>query len=196
MLIGDVILAMRIDAFQAVMNHDMSFFDRYQSGRIVSRITSDTDEFGRVAVLITEVFTQLLLVFILVFYLFRIDVRLTIVLVLVAPVAFIIAIAFQRIARRVTRRSQQAMAEVNVSIQEAVTGISVAKNFRREQGIYDEFLAVNDRATRSMSSAALCWPCSSRPCNFSAAWARPSCSMSAGSASTRPPSPPAPGFSS
>ncbi len=143
-LIGDVILSMRTDAFEAVMNHDMSFFDRLQSGRIVSRITSDTDEFGRVSVLVTELFTQILLVIILVVYLFRINARLTFVLMLVAPIAFVIAIAFQRIARRVTRRSQQAVAEVNVSIQEAVTGISVAKNFRREQGIFDEFLAVNN----------------------------------------------------
>ncbi len=143
-LIGDVILSMRTDAFEAVMNHDMSFFDRLQSGRIVSRITSDTDEFGRVSVLVTELFTQILLVIILVVYLFRINARLTLVLMLVAPIAFVIAIAFQRIARRVTRRSQQAVADVNVSIQEAVTGISVAKNFRREQGIFDEFLAVNN----------------------------------------------------
>jgi ATP-binding cassette subfamily B protein len=144
MLIGDVILSMRTDAFEAVMNHDMSFFDRLQSGRIVSRITSDTDEFGRVSVLVTELFTQILLVIILVVYLFRINARLTLVLMLVAPIAFVIAIAFQRIARRVTRRSQQAVADVNASIQESVTGISVAKNFRREQGIFDEFLAVNN----------------------------------------------------
>lgn len=142
-LIGDVILAMRADAFDAVMNHDMSFFDKYQSGRIVSRITSDTDEFGRVAVLITELFTQLLVVAILMVYLWRIDPKMTLLLSALAPVAFIIALSFQRIARRVTRRSQRAIAEVNVSIQEAVTGISVAKNFHREQGIYDEFLAVN-----------------------------------------------------
>ena len=146
MLIGDVILAMRSDAFTAVIGHDMSFFDRYQSGRIVSRVTSDTDEFGRVAVLVTEVTNQLLLVVILVIYLFRIDPWLTFVLFLVAPVAFIVAASFQRIARRVTRRSQQAVAEVNVSIQEAVTGISVAKNFRREQGIYDEFMQVNEQS--------------------------------------------------
>jgi ABC-type multidrug transport system fused ATPase/permease subunit len=57
------------------------------------------------------------------------------------PIARLLSL--QRIARRVTRRSQRAIAEVNVSIQEAVTGISVAKNFHREQGIYDEFLAVN-----------------------------------------------------
>lgn len=145
-LIADVILAMRKDAFSAVMNHDLSFFDKYQSGRIVSRITSDTDEFGRVSVLITDLVTQLLLVIMLLIYLVRIDWQLTLMLCCLAPVAFIIAGRFQNWARKITRSSQQAIADVNVSIQEAVTGISVAKNFRREQGIYDEFQAVNGRS--------------------------------------------------
>ncbi|MBE2236663.1 MAG: ABC transporter ATP-binding protein [Caldilineaceae bacterium] len=145
-LLGDVVLAMRIDAFRAVMNHDMSFFDRNQSGRIVSRITTDTDEFSRVAVLVTEVGSQLLLVVILLSYLFTVNWRLTLLLALLAPVAILVATSFQRWARRATRTSQQAVADVNASIQEAVTGIRVAKNFRREQGIYDEFLAVNERS--------------------------------------------------
>jgi ATP-binding cassette subfamily B protein len=145
-LIADVILAMRKDAFTAVMNHDLSFFDKYQSGRIVSRVTSDTDEFARVAVLITELLTQLLLVIMLIVYLARINVQLTLLLACLAPVGFIIATRFQNWARRITRNSQQAIADVNVSIQEAVTGISVAKNFRREQGIYDEFRDVNNRS--------------------------------------------------
>ncbi|HHY56684.1 MAG TPA: ABC transporter ATP-binding protein [Chloroflexi bacterium] len=145
-LLGDVVLAMRIDAFRAVMNHDMSFFDRNQSGRIVSRITTDTDEFSRVAVLVTEVGSQLLLVVILLAYLFTLNWQLTLLLALLAPVAIVVATSFQRWARRATRTSQQAVADVNVSIQEAVTGIRVAKNFRREQGIYDEFLAVNARS--------------------------------------------------
>lgn len=145
MFIGDITLAMRKAAFNAVMNHDMSFFDQHQSGRIVSRITSDTDEFGRAAVLVTDIVTQLLTVVILLLYLLQINWRLTLLLIALAPVAFMIGKSFQNIARRITRQSQQAMAEVNVSIQEAVTGIGVAKNFRREQGIYDEFLAVNQQ---------------------------------------------------
>ncbi|MCC6165944.1 MAG: ABC transporter ATP-binding protein [Caldilineaceae bacterium] len=145
-LIGDVILAMRRDAFAAVMHHDLSFFDKYQSGRIVSRITSDTDEFGRVAVLVTELVSQLLLVAILLVYLIRVSWQLTLLLCVLAPVAFFIAGRFQHFARQVTRRGQQAIADVNASIQEAVTGISVAKNFRREQGIYDSFLDVNIRS--------------------------------------------------
>lgn len=145
-LLGDVVLSMRLDAFRAVMNHDMSFFDRNQSGRIVSRITTDTDEFSRVAVLVTEVGSQLLLVIMLLVYLFTINWQLTLLLALLAPVAIVVATSFQRWARRATRTSQQAVADVNASIQEAVTGIRVAKNFRREQGIYDEFLAVNARS--------------------------------------------------
>ncbi len=146
MLLGDVVLAMRNDAFEASMNHDMSFFDEYQSGRIVSRITSDTDEFGRVAVLVTDIVTQLLIVFILLVVLLRIDVQLTLILAVLAPIAFLVAGRFQAIARRITRESQQAIADVNASIQEAVTGIAVAKNFRREQGIYDDFLEVNNQS--------------------------------------------------
>lgn len=143
MLIADVIVKMRSNAFRAVMNHDMSFFDEYQSGRIVSRITSDSDEFGRVANLITELFSQFLQVFILVFYLGSINLRLTLLMICVAPLALVIALRLQTLARRITQQSQRAIAEVNVSIQEAVTGISVAKNFRRENGIYEEFLDVN-----------------------------------------------------
>lgn len=146
MLLGDVLLAMRNDAFRAVMNHDMSFFDQNQSGRVVSRITSDTDEFGRVAILVTEVVTQLLAVIVLLAYLFTINVRLTILLILLAPVAFYIGRFFQLRARQITRQSQRVFADVNASIQEAVTGISVAKNFRREQGIYDQFLNVNHQS--------------------------------------------------
>ncbi|NIV35030.1 MAG: ABC transporter ATP-binding protein, partial [Anaerolineae bacterium] len=50
---------------------------------------------------------------------------------------------FRRIARMVTRKGFRAIAEVNTAIQEAVTGISVAKNFRQEAAIYDSFSQVN-----------------------------------------------------
>ena len=145
-LLADVVLAMRTDAFQAVIRHDLSFFDQYQSGRIVSRITSDTDEFGRVAVLLLDVVSQILLVVILVVYLFTINWQMTMLLLLLAPVAFIVAGSYRAWARRVTRQSQRAVADVNASIQEAVTGIAVAKNFRQEQSIYAEFLGVNTRS--------------------------------------------------
>jgi ABC-type multidrug transport system fused ATPase/permease subunit len=40
------------------------------------------------------------------------------------------------------------LAEVNANVQESITGISVAKNFRQEQRIYDEFKPVNAQSYR------------------------------------------------
>ena len=44
--VGDVVLQLRRDAFSAVMSRDMSFFDDFDSGKIVSRVTSDTESFA------------------------------------------------------------------------------------------------------------------------------------------------------
>ncbi len=145
-VIADVVNAMRNDAFAAAMRQDMSFFDQYSSGRIVSRITSDTQEFGEVLNIATDVINQLATAGILIVVLFSIDWRLALAVVVMTPLVALVALVFRRMARDVTRQSSRALAEVNKAIQEAVSGIRVAKNFRQEQAIYDEFMQVNDQA--------------------------------------------------
>lgn len=142
-LTGTVMSDLRIDAFEAAMGHDMSFFDKFRSGRIISRITTDTQEFAQVVVLVTDIISQMLSVLILNIVLFTISWRLTLILMALAIVIILFALSLRQLARRVTRRGFRAIAEVNAAIQEAVTGISVAKNFRQEAKIYEEFVAVN-----------------------------------------------------
>lgn len=145
-VIADVILEMRNDAFTAAARQDLSFYDEYNSGRIVSRITSDTEEFGQVVTLSIDLINQLAVAVILIVLLFTIEWRLTFAVLALAPVVSMVAIGFRRLARQVTRQSSRALGEVNKSIQEAVTGIGVAKNFRQEQFIYNEFTGVNHQA--------------------------------------------------
>jgi ATP-binding cassette subfamily B protein len=147
-IIGDVVRALRKDAFDAVVQHDMSFFDEYRSGRIISRITSDTEEFANVIQLITDLLSQLTLVAILLVRLFQISWQLTLAVLLMSPLVMLLALGFRRIARQVTREGFRVLAEVNAAIQEAVTGIAVAKIFRQEAGIYEEFSEVNERSYR------------------------------------------------
>jgi ATP-binding cassette subfamily B protein len=145
-VIADVILAMRKDAFAAAARQDLSFYDEFSSGRIVSRITSDTQEFGEVIVLSTDVINQLGVAIVLIITLFTIEWKLSLLVLAMAPFVALAALSFRHLARRVTRQSTRAVGEVNKSIQEAVTGISVAKNFRQEQAIYEEFTAVNQQS--------------------------------------------------
>ena len=145
-VIGSVVFAMRRDAFRATVAHDLSFYDEYSSGRIVSRITSDTQEFATVSSLVVDTVSQIVTVIILTGVLFSIEWRLTLALLAVTPVVVLMASGFRRLARHVTRQSNRAMANVNASIQETVAGIAVAKNFRQEAVVYERFREVNSQS--------------------------------------------------
>lgn len=147
--VGDVMLALRRDAFVASSSHDLSFYDEFASGRVVSRITSDTQEFAQVVVLVTDLFTQLFQAIILFVVLSRINLQLMGWVFSMLPIIFLVAIGFRRLARTVTRRGFRAMANVNSAIKEAVTGIAIAKNFRQESAIYSEFAQVNETSYKA-----------------------------------------------
>ncbi|RMG76551.1 MAG: ABC transporter ATP-binding protein [Chloroflexi bacterium] len=145
-VIGSVVANLRKDAFAAAVERDLAFYDTHKSGKIVSRITSDTQEFGDVVLLTSDVFAQLVQVVLLLLVLMSRSVSLTLVLLLTLPMIVGAATAFRWMARIVTRQGSRAMAAVNDTIQETVTGISVAKNFRKESMIYDEFVKINTQS--------------------------------------------------
>ena len=145
-MIGDIILKIRTDAFQASMDHDLSFYDEFSSGRVVSRITSDTQEFGQMVTLVTDLFSQIFMVIFLGIVLMIIDLRLALILFAFLPFIFLVVLGFRRLARIVTRKGMRAMANVNAAIKETVSGIAVAKNFRQEASIYNEFDQANQQS--------------------------------------------------
>ncbi|PJF41875.1 MAG: ABC transporter ATP-binding protein, partial [Candidatus Thermofonsia Clade 1 bacterium] len=144
--VGNVVLKLREDAFDAVMKRDLSFYDQFPSGKIVSRVTSDTQAFSNVVTLTIELIGQLLLVAALLIYLFFVDAVLTLVVLAMVPLIVGTALAFRKIARFTVQHSRRVRAEVSALVQETVSGISVAKTFRQERTIYADFLKLNRRA--------------------------------------------------
>jgi ABC-type multidrug transport system fused ATPase/permease subunit len=145
-VVGDVVLELRKDAFDAVLERDMSFYDEFSTGKIVSRVTSDTQDFSTVVTLTLNLLSQLLQVLIIVGILLVINFQLALVALAIAPFIVVSALAFRRIARATTQQARRVLAEVNANVQESITGISVAKTFRQEGAIYDEFSRVNARS--------------------------------------------------
>ena len=147
-LIGDIVLRMRSDAFGAAVRHDLQFYDEHRSGRVISRVTSDTHEFGQTMRLVGDILSQVVVVLVLIVVLFGIEWRLASLQLVLSPLVYYLVKGWRRTARRATRQGTRAMANVNTAIQEAITGISVAKNFRQEAAIYSEFSAVNAESYR------------------------------------------------
>jgi len=144
--VGDVVLDLRTQAFRAAAEHDLSFYDQFSSGRIVSRITSDTNDFGQLIIIITDVGSQFVQAFLLGIVLFRTDLHMSLVLMAFLPVVFAIASGFRVLARRVTKRGMKAMSDVNAAIKETISGISIAKNFRQEASIFKSFDESNQQS--------------------------------------------------
>lgn len=146
--VGDVVLKLRQDAFDSVTNRDLSFYDEFPTGKIVSRVTSDTQDFANVVNLTIDLISQVLLILLLVIALFSIDPTLALMVMSFAPLVVIIALGFRHVARITSQQTRRALAEVNANIQESVSGISVAKAYRQENTIYNQFSEINKRAYR------------------------------------------------
>ncbi len=147
-VVGNAVLQLRKDVFSAAIEHDLSFYNAHPSGKLVSRITSDTQDFAAVAELSMNLISQLLLVVILTAWLFTVSVPLTLIMIGMTPVAVGIALSFRKVAREATQNARRITAVINAQIQESISGIVVAKSFRQELAIYNTFDGNNRQAYR------------------------------------------------
>ncbi|MHA1994573.1 MAG: ABC transporter ATP-binding protein [Candidatus Hodarchaeales archaeon] len=145
-VIGDAVLDLRKDVNISVLNHDMSFYDKYPTGKIVSRINTDSRDFGQTANQLSQTASSILLVGIMFAVMLAINVELTLVVLLLVPFIFIIALSFRKAARRLTLIGQRALAVVNAFVQESFTGIQIAKTFRQESKLFGKFKTVNEQS--------------------------------------------------
>ncbi len=146
--VGDVVLKLRRDAFTAVTQRDLSFYDEQPSGKIVSRVTSDTQDFSDVVMLVLNVVSTLIYILILFVVMFSINVRLSLLTLATVPVVILLALSFRRVARTVTQRARRVLAKVNALIEESIGGIAVAKGFRQEAAVYRDFQSLNKQTFR------------------------------------------------
>ena len=146
--VGDVVLDLRRDAFDAVLARDMSFYDEVPAGKVVSRVTSDTQAFSSVVTHSLTLLGQAGQVVLVAAILIAINPWLAAITLSIAPVVVVVALGFRAVARRTTTQSRRVQAEVNATVQESIAGIAVAKAFRQEAALYETFREVNDHSYR------------------------------------------------
>ena len=147
-VVGNVVLDIRKAAHQSVVNHDLSFFDRNPIGKVVSRINTDSRDFGETVSLAIEVISSLVVLILLTIVMFSVDVILTFVLLISFPLFLLAALNFRKFARKLTLLGQRALASVNAFTKETFSGIQITKTFRREKNVYENFLQVNNQSYR------------------------------------------------
>jgi len=145
-VIGNIVLDLRQDANAAVLNRDLSFFDKNPIGKIVSRMNTDSRDFRQIVELTMQVLSSLFMIGLLLVVMFFINLFLALIFMISIPAFFIVALTYRKVARRMTLLGQRALASVNAYVKESFSGIQIAKTFRQERKLYDKFKEVNNQS--------------------------------------------------
>jgi len=140
------LLDLRMLLFRHVQELSLSFFERYTSGRIISRLTSDVDALNELlATCLTSVVTSLLSVVAITVILIRLDGRLGVVTLVAMPLVLALTWWFRHNSARSYRAVRRAIVLVIVQYVESLGGIRAVQAFRREPRNQEIFENVNGR---------------------------------------------------
>ncbi|MEE1784687.1 ABC transporter ATP-binding protein [Streptomyces sp. SP17BM10] len=152
----DVLLDLRGRIFRHAQRLSLDFHERYTSGRIISRATSDIDALRE---LLSEGLQELLTVFLSVCYisvlLVVLDWRLGLASLAALVPLGLIARSFRTRSRRVYRRSRTSAASMIVRFTETMNGIRPVQAFRREKANDAAFAVVNGRSATATADGFL-----------------------------------------
>ncbi len=132
--------------FRHVQELSLSFYERYTSGRIISRLTSDVDALNELlATGLTSVVTSVVSVVAITAILIRLDVRLGLVTLVAMPLVLALTWWFRHNSARSYRAVRRAIVLVIVQYVESLGGIRAVHAFRREPRNQEIFEDVNAR---------------------------------------------------
>ncbi len=136
---------LRNDLFAKIERLGFSYYDRVETGQLVTRLTSDVEQIrtfvGSGVVQLAAAAVMLVGTTVL---LFSLDWRLALVALSIVPVIFVLLLRFVRKIGPLFRGVQQTLGRLNSALQEDLAGIRVIRTFAREDYESSRFRSVND----------------------------------------------------
>ena len=139
-----VIYDMRAKVFSHIQYLSLSFFDRREVGRIISRLTNDVDSLNELITSgILSIITDVVMLIAIVAILIRMDMHLTLLTFTLIPFMVGLTTIFRKKARTAFRDWRKKIATVTATVAENVSGVRVVKSFSREEENLRRFRKVN-----------------------------------------------------
>ena len=131
---------MRSEMFRHLEKLPFSFYDNNETGKIMSRMTSDLNDIAELAHHGPENFIITGITIVISFlYLTSIDIWLTLIVFACVPVLVFVSLTLRKKMREAFRESQAAIAQINGSLQSSIAGIRVTKAFTNEERETEKF---------------------------------------------------------
>lgn len=147
-----IIQTLRRQVFRQIHRLPVRYFDNMPAGKVVSRITNDTETIRDFYVtVLANVFSGVIYMTGIYIALFILDVQLALITFLLVPILFVWIWLYRRYAVAINHQIRALLSDINAVINETIQGLPVIRAFNREQRTFAEFEALNEEQYRSQT---------------------------------------------
>ncbi|RKL68499.1 multidrug ABC transporter permease [Salipaludibacillus neizhouensis] len=140
-----IIKRMREDVFAKIHELPIEYFDKQPTGKIVARVTNDTEAIRELYVrVLATFFTSIIYMTGIFIALFLLDTRLAWATLLIVPILILWMIFYRKFAGKYNRVIREKISEINGSINENIQGMPIVQAFGREKEVAVEFEKLNE----------------------------------------------------
>jgi ATP-binding cassette subfamily B protein len=134
---------LRMDIFDKLQEQDMSFFDKYESGRLNSRVANDALDFGNTTILITDTVGNFLISILTFGILLWLNLTLALITLASVPIIIVLMFSLRKLARIISRSYRKSIGNINAAMVESIEGIQVCKSYGQEAMVSEQFNETN-----------------------------------------------------
>jgi len=140
-----VIQKMREDVFGQIQKLPIRYFDNLPAGKVVARITNDTEAIRELYVtVLSTFFTSAIYITGIYIALFILNVKLAFICLLLLPILFVWTLVYRKYASKYNHKIRSRNSDINAIVNESIQGMNVIQAFNREKQTQKEFEKLNE----------------------------------------------------
>jgi ATP-binding cassette, subfamily B, multidrug efflux pump len=145
-----VVQTVRKQLFGKVLNQPLSAFDYMPTGKLISRITNDTESIKDFYVfVIATVLKNVTLISVMLVVMSLLSWRLTIIVLILLPIVIFIMVIYQRKSADAYRNMRDLLTDINASMSESIQGMSLIQLMRQERAFSEQFSSLTNNHLRA-----------------------------------------------
>lgn len=135
-----VVRSVRAQVFSTIIRKPLSYFDHRPTGKLVSRITNDTEAIKDLFLNVVATFAQGIVLIIAVFIAMAIlDMRLMLVCLVIMPVMVVVMVNYQRLSAPRYHKSRSILSQINAAMSESIQGMRIIQLLNQQTRFHQRF---------------------------------------------------------
>lgn len=136
---------LRYDMFEKLQKLPISYFQNEADGRIVSKITNDTDAVRNFFSTIISIIIEGVFGFIIIYaYMFQLNPKFSIMVIFAMPFIVFWIYMYRKFTNRYSQKIRALNSQINATINENIKGLRIIQAFNQEKFILSEFDKINE----------------------------------------------------